>query len=350
MRLTPLQKHLITDQRYPSLHSGYKRSPDQPLSYCSGETANSSLNGASEPSPLFAYRTEKLHHPWSYYSGETANSSLNGASEPSPLFAYRTEKLHYPAFHNDIIRTLSKTRGKDANSKHRKYQKHPKHSTEKLKHRAVPDQLNHERTTFKKKSKNDSFTNSSERPSIILNKPSMPPTDGQSTGTPDGGSSNSPPNYRIYALMARPNSAGALSFDGTGVSEFLRRWNNECDDCGFTESQKCSRLPDYCNSDIKEVVELLDGYTSGSWETLQTELKELFWQHDQQKDIITIFNKFIHEILRFDLNVFIFKYIAISKALVDKNVLSILDHVNRYLDDLSKRFRDQVLNYCAKQE
>jgi len=151
MRLTPLQKHLITDQRYPSLHSGYKRSPDQPLSYCSGETANSSLNGASEPSPLFAYRTEKLHHPWSYYSGETANSSLNGASEPSPLFAYRTEKLHYPAFHNDIIRTLSKTRGKDANSKHRKYQKHPKHSTEKLKHRAVPDQLNHERTTFKKK-------------------------------------------------------------------------------------------------------------------------------------------------------------------------------------------------------
>ena len=84
--------------------------------------------------------------------------------------------------------------------------------------------------------------------------------------------------------MPRPGQDGALKFDKTNVSEFLQRWNIECEDYGLTDAQKCSRVGDYCVKDVREVIELLPGYDDGNWETLQKELKSTYWQHDQQRD------------------------------------------------------------------
>ncbi|TMC20323.1 MAG: retroviral-like aspartic protease [Chloroflexi bacterium] len=184
-----------------------------------------------------------------------------------------------------------------------------------------------------------------------INTPIMPPTETAAGATPTQPTTPVlPPGYRMYAAMARPNSPEALSFDGTNVSDFIRRWGNECDDCGLADAQKCSRLPDYCTPDIKEVVELLDGYMSGNWMTLQGELKGLFWQHDQQKDTTATLNQLIRDAPRLDLNVFVLKYSSISEALVQKGALSSLDRVNRLLDGLSEDLRGKVLDFCAARE
>ena len=117
---------------------------------------------------------------------------------------------------------------------------------------------------------------------------------------------------RMYgAVMPRAGQPGALYFDNTNVTEFLHRWNIECEDFGLTDAQKCARIPDYCTPETKDVIELLDGYKNNDWTKLQSELKGLFWQHDKQKDTTASLSKLIHDAQNMDLNVFVLKYTSI---------------------------------------
>ena len=155
----------------------------------------------------------------------------------------------------------------------------------------------------------------------------------------------------MYGLvMPCPGQSGALYFDNTNVTEFLRHWNIECEDFSLTDAQKCARIPDYCTPETKDVIELLDGYKTNDWTKLQSELKGLFWQHDRPKDTTASLNKLIHDAQSMDLNVFVLKYTSISQALVDKGALSPLDRVSRLLDGLNNRLHEKVLDYCTKKD
>jgi Protein of unknown function (DUF4100) len=158
-----------------------------------------------------------------------------------------------------------------------------------------------------------------------------------------------PINYR-YGVMPRPGQPGALYFDNTNITEFLRRWDNECEDFGLTDPQKCTRLPDYCTPETKDTIELLSGYKSKNWTTLQSELKDLFWQHDKQKDTTESLNKLIQDSASMDLNVYLLKYDSISDTLVKKGALSTLDRINRFLDGLSEKLRERALEFCTKKD
>jgi hypothetical protein len=124
-----------------------------------------------------------------------------------------------------------------------------------------------------------------------------------------------PPAFRAFGFMPRPGQPGAPFFDDTNVTEFLRRWNIECEDFGLSDKQKCMRLPDYCTPETKEVVELFEGYVNGDWDKLQEELKSLFWQYDRQKNTPAALNQLIREASEIDLNVYVLKYTAITDAL-----------------------------------
>jgi len=88
---------------------------------------------------------------------------------------------------------------------------------------------------------------------------------------------NTPPNFCLFNVMPRSEQPGAPHFDGTDITEFLRRWNIECEDVGLSSSQKCDRVPFYCTPDVKDVVELLDGYLEKDWTKLEKDLKEQYW-------------------------------------------------------------------------
>ena len=160
--------------------------------------------------------------------------------------------------------------------------------------------------------------------------------------------SPTPPISYHFGVMPRPDQPGALHFDNTNISEFLHRWNNECEDFGLIDSQKCTRLSDYCISETKDTIELLFGYKDSNWTTLQSELKSLFWQHDKQKDIIESLNKLIQNVFMMNLNIYLLKYTSISNILVRKGALFILDRVNRFLDGLSEKLCKRALEFCIK--
>ena len=63
-----------------------------------------------------------------------------------------------------------------------------------------------------------------------------------------------------FGIMPRPGQSDTLHFDNTNIMEFLYRWNNECEDFGLSESQRYTRLPDYCIPETKDTIELLSDY------------------------------------------------------------------------------------------
>jgi hypothetical protein len=150
--------------------------------------------------------------------------------------------------------------------------------------------------------------------------------------------------------MPRFGQPGALFFDNANVTEFLRRWNIECEDYGLTDIQKCIRLPDYCTAKTKDVIEILDGYKQNNWTKLQEELKGLFWQYDQHKDTLATLNELIHEAPNTDLTIFVLRYTAITESLVTGNEMSLIQRVRRFFDGLPADLREKALEYCIKQK
>lgn len=69
--------------------------------------------------------------------------------------------------------------------------------------------------------------------------------------------------------------------------EFLRRWEIECEDRGY---DNLNPLIDYCECDIRSVIELLDEYINKNWDGLKKNLKDQHWQLDIQKSTMTNLN------------------------------------------------------------
>ena len=149
--------------------------------------------------------------------------------------------------------------------------------------------------------------------------------------------------------MIRPGQHGALYFDKTNITDFLRRWNIECEDYDLNDRQKCARIIDYCSAETQEIIEVLEGYTESNWEKLQAELKELFWQYDKQRDSTASLNQLIKDAPTLDLNIFIVRYSSISEKLVKTGALSSLDRVVRLINSLPEKLREQSIEFCTRE-
>jgi len=158
-----------------------------------------------------------------------------------------------------------------------------------------------------------------------------------------------PPVTNVYRpVILRPNQPGAPHFNGENVSEFLEEWGFFCEDYGYKDPLKCTRLPAYCEKDIGDNIKLLPGYTAEDWTALCSGLKDLYWQYDKPKNTTAAFNKLIKEAPGMDLNIYILKYASITENLVAKGALSTLDRVNRLMDGLPDDLRRRVLKFCTK--
>src|SRR5436190_4412368 len=157
--------------------------------------------------------------------------------------------------------------------------------------------------------------------------------------------------HPIVGIMPRPGQPGALRFDGTGISDFLKDWGLECEEYGLTDAQKYKKLPRYCGKDINEAIQKLDGYKKGDWGVFQRELKKLFWQTDPPKDTAAALFKLIGDTKagKMSVEIYVLKYTTITDALIRKNAMSKFDHAVRLLEGLSDKIHSKVFEYCSEQ-
>ncbi|HEU4342387.1 MAG TPA: retropepsin-like aspartic protease [Candidatus Binatia bacterium] len=156
----------------------------------------------------------------------------------------------------------------------------------------------------------------------------------------------------VYGVMPRPGQPGALHFDGRNVTEFLENWDLECNVFGYSADDKCTHLPSYCDKTLRKVVKDLPGYANKNWDTLQLDLKGLFWQHDSPENTPAALHEVVNEARtgKIDLNVYILRYSSISEVLFNQGALSTLERISRLLDGLSDEHRRKALGFCVKQK
>jgi hypothetical protein len=192
--------------------------------------------------------------------------------------------------------------------------------------------------------------NTSNTPSNLATTQSLNAYETMTSNSSSHSGLTTPSNIRIINSMPRPEQLSPLWFNGTDVTEFLRRWNIECEDAGYDDKGKCRRLPFYCEPTVKDVVELLDGYLEEDWAKLENDLKGQYWQNDTQKNTLTALNQLIRDAHILDLGVYVLKYASITKALVDNNEMSVMQRCRRFLDGLSEQLRDKAFDFCSTKD
>jgi len=133
-----------------------------------------------------------------------------------------------------------------------------------------------------------------------------------STST-DTGLFTPPVSTTYIGIMPRPGQPGAMHlFDDSNITEYIEDWNAQCEDYRYDNPQRCARFPNYCTSDIKDIVKLLPGYISHDWTQLQADVKNLYWQLDRLKNTMAALNELIRSAKSLDLNVYILKYTSMQ--------------------------------------
>ena len=149
-------------------------------------------------------------------------------------------------------------------------------------------------------------------------------------------------------VMPRPGAPGALQFDKNNITKFLRKWNQECDDYGLSDDQRCVRFPDYCTPNIETVVDCFSGYRKKDWAKFQEELKASFWQYDTQRDTIVQLRQLVLNGPKMDVGLYVIQYSAISDALVGVGSLTVYDRLNLFIDGLAPDLQEKVFDHAAQ--
>jgi len=160
-----------------------------------------------------------------------------------------------------------------------------------------------------------------------------------------------PPMAPVYHFrMPRPGEAGALSFDKTNVTEFLKRWEEECDEVGYTKAQKWVKLPAYCAEDTRIAIRNLKGYEEKSWTKICDEMKELFQAHDRPLYTKEYLNEVVGKGQGTDLKLFIATFQAVSDDLVKREVISKRQQVLKFIAGLGIHLRRKAFDFAAQKD
>src|SRR5579859_5824121 len=150
--------------------------------------------------------------------------------------------------------------------------------------------------------------------------------------------------------MPRPGEAGALFFDKMNVSEFLKRWEEECEEVGYTDAQKCVKLPAYCAEDTRIAIRNLRGYEAKNWVMMCGEMKDLFQAHDRPLYTKEYLNELVGKGQGSDLKLFIATFQAVSNDLVKREVISKRQQVLEFVAGLGSHLRRKAFDFAAQND
>lgn len=157
-----------------------------------------------------------------------------------------------------------------------------------------------------------------------------------------------PPTLSVSAFMRRPGQPGSLGhFNGENASDFLEKYNMECELFSVNEQQRGLRFQHYCTLEVEEIVKILPGYETHKWDKLQDKIKNFYWQYDHPKNTPAALKALIRNSSTLPLAAYILKFTSITDALVGKGTMCEVDQVNKLLEGLDERMRLKVIELCT---
>src|SRR5258708_20361585 len=83
--------------------------------------------------------------------------------------------------------------------------------------------------------------------------------------------------------MPSPSGKNWLQFQGKDIESFLTKYEHFATHANLTDQMRCKEIRIYFSKREKQVLDVLDGYTSGNWEDLKRELKSLYMSSVERK-------------------------------------------------------------------
>ena len=154
----------------------------------------------------------------------------------------------------------------------------------------------------------------------------------------------------VSSVMLRPGQPGALLFDNNNVSEFLERWNIECDVFVFIPMKRYVNLPLYCIPVTGKLVKAFKGYTAHSWDLLQEELKGFFFEEDREKTTVILLLNLVGKSAagEVDLRSYVINFTAMATELSSQGNLSDAERVRYFAKGLPEEVRHKTFEFCSK--
>jgi len=96
-------------------------------------------------------------------------------------------------------------------------------------------------------------------------------------------------SYQFRQPMPAPGSYGAISFNGTDVTEFLDQFQEMVEDYGLDIEVVKKRLFRYCTPDLSPIIEMSPWLREGTWSDLCKNLKKDFAKKELKQKMQTAF-------------------------------------------------------------
>lgn len=183
----------------------------------------------------------------------------------------------------------------------------------------------------------------------------LPGANSSSTSSTVSSQNASTPQSTMTAVVPGPGvrylpmSMGAEMpfFTGANITEFLERYEAQCEDYGIQGNAKLAKLPQFCEITVGMYIRTILEWREKDWEGLKKVLLEEYRQTDSYQQMMTLgFLNALQEKGCTDgttVRVYCRQYDHVSSTLLKKGVLSPYSQSVGFLKGLPKAIRDKVV-------
>ena len=155
------------------------------------------------------------------------------------------------------------------------------------------------------------------------------------------------PRMGMLMPLPQPGTSGAPHFTGKNVSEFLKTWENLCEDYGVTSADQLKKLPRYCTRLIGRYIETIPEYQTKEWDSLKTILLQEYRHEDvdQQMETLSFLEAFKNQKRKDgdDMRQYCRRFAAVSKLLVQRGELSRYEQVKWFVQGMPEKMAERTV-------
>ena len=132
---------------------------------------------------------------------------------------------------------------------------------------------------------------------------------------------------RYMVPMPLPGQPGALYFDGQNVTEFLERFEEQCQEHNVDRADRFRKLPRYCETLIGNFVKTINAWIDQDWEDLVSTMKKEYEMNDMKQKLNS---RHFLKVLKIrsrtekdDLRVYSRQFRSVAVKLINQNMLNL---------------------------
>ena len=187
----------------------------------------------------------------------------------------------------------------------------------------------------------------SESSSAMATPTMSPPQEVSQDGPPQGAVTQDYQRIRMLGPMPQPLAQGSPHFSGKNISEFLKAYENLCDDWEVSGLDRVRKVVRYCDRLLGTYIENVDSYIEKDWDRLKKDLLREYRSTDvdQQMESVGFLQRLKSKVRteRDDVRHYAQQFAAIANKLAVRGEIGSYERVTWFLQGLPAKMTERVV-------